>query len=119
MQERNCVLNEPAVNLVSQVVWQKVEDGDALNKIARTDAGPEPPEEILPARQGQMVKDIDVDGVTCLCVCRLEMRRAVEVSLDLDVRPVALHPLPASQQIPAVPRVFPSTVIWEGGEYRE
>src|SRR5450759_825753 len=48
-----------------------------------------------------MMQEVDVESVAGLSEFRLEMVGAVEVSLDLEVRSIVQHPLPASQQVPS------------------
>ena len=86
IEESNFILHEPAIDQVRQVVRQEVDRGDALYDIRRTHARPESPEKVLLPRQGQMVEEVDVEGVPSLSEFRLEMVGAVKVSLELEVR---------------------------------
>ena len=81
---------------------KEIDRRDQLHKIPRTHARPQSPEKILLLSwQGQVVEEVHVEGVTSLSEFRLKMVCAVEVSLDLEVRPLVQHVLPSAQQIPS------------------
>jgi len=46
------------------------------------------------------MEEVDVEGVTSFPECRLEVVRAVKVSLNLEVRSIVQHALPAGYEIP-------------------
>src|SRR5438094_806978 len=99
--QRNLILNEPAVDFIRQVMRQKVDGRDRLDKIAGTDTNSKSPEEVLAACQRQVVKEICIEGVTSLSEVHLVAVGPVVVNLKLEVRPFTEYASPVPQQISA------------------
>src|SRR5271170_264816 len=95
IKQGDLILRKAAVDLVRQLARQEVNRRDGLYKIRGTHARAQPPEKVLLPRQSQMVEEVDVEGVASFSEFGFEMVGAVKVSLDLEVRFIVQHALPA------------------------
>ena len=74
---------------------------DDLRKACRAQSRAQPPDEILPLAQHEVVHEIHVEGIPVLGLIRLQTIHSVVVSLQLNVGPVLQNPLPPCQKIAA------------------
>ena len=100
IEESNLILNKTAVDQISLVLRQEVDRRNKLYDIGRAHPRPESPEKVLLPRQYQVIEEVDVESVPSLTDSRLEMVRAVKVSLNLEVRSVVQNALPPAEEIP-------------------
>jgi hypothetical protein len=99
IEEGNFILHKTAIDQVRLVLGQEVDRGDALYEIRWADAHPESPKKVLLPRQHQVIEEVDVESVPSLTDSRLEMVRAVKVSLNLEVRSAVQNALPPAEEI--------------------
>ena len=87
--KRYLILNEFAVNIVSDVMWSEVKRGDDLDVVAGAQASAQSPNESLTPRQPQMMDEIYIKCVARLPILRGKSVGAIVIGLDLKVG--ALH----------------------------
>src|SRR5882762_1619217 len=88
-------------------MWLEVERGEFLNDLIRTPSAAYSHQHVLTASRGNVVEQIDVEGVTNFVELGAISRSPIIITLNLNVGILAKLPAPASQDIAAADAMRP------------
>ena len=67
VHERDLVLGEDAVNVVGLIVGNEIDRGKSLDDLAWTPTPAQPPNDVLMGQVGDVVNQVDVEGIAGFC----------------------------------------------------
>src|SRR5690242_13164411 len=79
------VLYEAAIDGIRHLVRQEIDGWHPLDEITRTLTSPQSPQKVLLPRQGEVMKKVHIEGCPRLPKLRLEVIRAVDISLNTEI----------------------------------
>src|SRR4051794_5064339 len=85
VHERDLVLGEDAVNVVGFIVGNEIDRGKSLDDLAWTPARAQPPNDVLMGKVGEVVNQVDIEGISDFCQLGAATVGPVEIRLHLKI----------------------------------